>query len=102
MSYLRRLPRFEYFAPQSAGAVCTALADYPGEARLLGGGTDLVLQMRRREIAPRYIIGLKGVTELACVREEASGSVIIWAMTTIEDIMSFSGLSKLYGILPAA
>ena len=99
MSYLRRLPKFEYLAPRTIGEVCALLAGHADEARLLGGGTDLVLQMRRREIAPRYIIGLKGVTELACVREEAGGSVIIGAMTTIEAIMSSPVIRKRYGIL---
>jgi aerobic carbon-monoxide dehydrogenase medium subunit len=99
MTYLRRLPRFEYLAPRTIGEVCGLLAGHADETRLLGGGTDLVLQMRRREIAPRYIIGLKGVSELACVREEVGGSVVIGAMTTIEAIMSSSVIQKRYGIL---
>ncbi|MBI2182871.1 MAG: FAD binding domain-containing protein, partial [Deltaproteobacteria bacterium] len=65
MSYLRRLPKFEYLAPRTIGEVCALLAGHADEAKLLGGGTDLVLQMRRRELAPRYIIGLKGISELA-------------------------------------
>ena len=99
MSYLRRLPRFEYFAPQSVAAVCNALADYPGEARLLAGGTDLVLQMRRREIAPRYVIGLKGLSELAFIREQADGHLAIGAMTTIQAIESSPVIRKRYGLL---
>lgn len=99
MSYLRRLPRFEYCAPQSVAAVCGVLADYPGEARLLAGGTDLVLQMRRREIAPRYVIGLKGLSELAFIREQADGHLAIGAMTTIQAIESSPVIRKRYGLL---
>ncbi|MBI4524186.1 MAG: xanthine dehydrogenase family protein subunit M [Deltaproteobacteria bacterium] len=88
MGYLRRLPRFEYLAPQSVAAACDALAEYRGEARLLAGGTDLILQMRRREIAPRYVIGLKGISGLAFIREEAGGNLVIGAMTTIHAIES--------------
>ena len=99
MSYLRRLPRFEYLAPRSVTAVCDALAEYPGETRLLAGGTDLILQMRRREIAPRYIIGLKGVSELAFIREQADGEIAIGAMTTIQAIQSSPVIRNKYGLL---
>jgi aerobic carbon-monoxide dehydrogenase medium subunit len=98
MGYLRRLPRFEYVAPQSVAAVCDALAAYPTEAQLLAGGTDLILQLRRREIAPRHVIGLKGVSELAFIREQA-GELIIGAMTTIEAIASSPVVRRKYSVL---
>ena len=61
MSYLRRLPKFEYIATGSIDEACDLLAVHSKEAGLLAGGTDLLLQMRRRETSPAYIIGLKGV-----------------------------------------
>ena len=48
MGYLRRLPRFEYLAPRTVDEACSFLAQRRGEARLFAGGTDLVLQMKRR------------------------------------------------------
>jgi CO/xanthine dehydrogenase FAD-binding subunit len=73
MSYLRRLPKFEYLATRSIDEACDLLAAHNNEAGLLAGGTDLLLQMRRRETSPAYIIGLKGVTELSGVRALADG-----------------------------
>ena len=67
MAYLRRLPKFEYLAPRTVDDVCSMLSAHGGNARLLAGGTDLLLQMRRRETVPDYVIGLKGVAELAYV-----------------------------------
>lgn len=99
MTYLRRLPRFEYLAPADVAAVCDVLAEYPGQARLLAGGTDLILQMRRREISPRYVIGLKGVSELAFIREQANGDLAIGAMTTIQAIESSPVVRKKYRLL---
>jgi carbon-monoxide dehydrogenase medium subunit len=99
MSYFRRLPKFEYLAPRSIAAICDALAEHPGEARLLGGGTDIILQMRRREIAPRYIIGLKGVAELAFLREQASGDLAIGAMTTVQAIATSPAIRNKYSLL---
>lgn len=99
MGYLRRLPRFEYVAPKSVAAVCNALAAYPTEARLLAGGTDLILQLRRREIRPGYVIGLKGVSELDFIDERANGELAIGAMTTLHRIRSSELVRKKYRLL---
>jgi carbon-monoxide dehydrogenase medium subunit len=98
MGYLRRLPRFEYFAPQSIAAVCSALAECPSDTRLLAGGTDLILQMRRRELMPRYIIGLKNARELAGIRS-TNGSFALGAMTTLDAIESSDVISQQYDFL---
>ncbi len=87
MGYLRRLPRFDYLAPHTVDEACSALAERRGDARLFAGGTDLVLQMKRREITPRAIIGLKGVASMSCIRAQAGG-LAIGAMTTFRAIES--------------
>ena len=50
MPYLKRLPKFEYVSPQSLAEVCGLIAGASSkEVMLLAGGTDAILQMRRRE-----------------------------------------------------
>src|SRR5450759_785108 len=102
MSYLRRLPKFEYIATGSIDEACDLLAVHSKEAGLLAGGTDLLLQMRRRETSPAYIIGLKGVTELSGVRALADGGLAIGAMTTIRALMSSPLVREKYGVLAEA
>jgi CO/xanthine dehydrogenase FAD-binding subunit len=85
MGYLRRLPRFEYLAPRSVDEACSVLTEHQGDARLFAGGTDLVLQMKRREITPRTIIGLKGIPSLSFIRSQ-QGGLAIGAMTTLRAI----------------
>ena len=102
MGYLRRLPRFEYLAPRTADDACALLAAHGSEAGLLAGGTDLLLQMRRREISPSYVIGLKNIAELAGVRALADGGLAIGAMTTIQALMSSPVVREKYGVLAEA
>jgi len=99
MAYLRRLPRFEYLAPRTNDEACDLLAAHGTEARVLAGGTDLLLQMRRRETVPKYVIGLKGVEDLAYVREQPDGTLAIGAMTAIQTVMTSPLVRKQYGIL---
>ncbi len=102
MSYLRRLPKFEYLPTHSIDEACDFLAAHSNEVRLLAGGTDLLLQMRRREACPAYIIGLKGITELSGVRTLADGGLAIGAMTTIHALMSSPVVREKYGVLAEA
>lgn len=89
MTYLKRLPKFEYVSPQSLAEACALISGSSNdEVMLLAGGTDAVLQMRRRERVPRRVIGLKGVAELEFVREQADGSLAIGAMTTLQTLLS--------------
>ena len=94
MAYLRRLPKFEYLAPRTVDDVCSMLSAHGGNARLLAGGTDLLLQMRRRETVPDYVIGLKGVAELAYVRELDGGGLAIGAMTPIQTVVTSPVIRK--------
>ena len=65
MTYPSRLPRFEYAGPESLAEVLALAAGAgPGEAMLLAGGTDALLQLRRRERTPRLVIGLKRVADV--------------------------------------
>jgi len=61
---LKRLPAFEYLSPQTVGEAVELLSRYGDEARLLAGGTDLLLDMKRRKESPRYVIGLKSIRSL--------------------------------------
>jgi xanthine dehydrogenase FAD-binding subunit len=100
MAYLRRLPRFEYVSPQSLTEVCALIAGTSTEeVMLLAGGTDAILQMRRRERVPRRVIGLKGVAELEFVREEADGGLAVGAMTTLQTLLSAPIVGQRYDLL---
>ena len=57
------LPEFELLHPTTVDAVRKARAAHP-DSRLLGGGTDLVVNIRRGIVAPPVLIDLNGVAEL--------------------------------------
>jgi CO/xanthine dehydrogenase FAD-binding subunit len=99
LTYTRRLPRFEYLAPRTPEDVCELLASHPDDARLLAGGTELLLQMRRRETVPGFIIGLKSVPGLNYIREQTGGGLSIGAMTPIQSLLTSQPIRARFGIL---
>jgi CO/xanthine dehydrogenase FAD-binding subunit len=52
------LPRFSYLIPKNLKEACLMLAEYGDKARILAGGTDLLIQMKNRIVQPEYIIGI--------------------------------------------
>ncbi len=51
-----RLRRFEFFNPSSLPEVFELLTRYGAEARLIAGGTDLLVQMKQGVILPQKLI----------------------------------------------
>jgi CO/xanthine dehydrogenase FAD-binding subunit len=73
-----------YEAPESLDRAVALLAAEPGEARVLAGGTDLLVQMRTDLIEPVLLVDIKGIAELRQITEEAGGFRIGAAVTGAE------------------
>lgn len=55
---------FQYDAPESVRDAVQLLAESPGQAKVLAGGTDLLVQMRRGALSPTRVIDVKRIHEL--------------------------------------
>jgi aerobic carbon-monoxide dehydrogenase medium subunit len=73
-----------YEAPKSLDQAVALLVAEKGEARVLAGGTDLLVQMRTDIIEPALLVDIKGIAELRQVKEEAGGFRIGAAVTGAE------------------
>jgi carbon-monoxide dehydrogenase medium subunit len=99
MNYVRRLPKFEYVAPQSLSEACSFLASNKGKARVLAGGTDLLSQMKKREKTPAYLLGLKSIRSLSYIKGDAAKGLKIGPLATIHDLETSSAIRDGYDIL---
>ena len=61
---MMRLPWFEHRAPKTIAEAARILAGEGPDAMLIAGGTDLLPNMKRRQMAPRVLISLRGIPEL--------------------------------------
>lgn len=96
------LPKFEYFAPKTMEEACSLLAKYKGEARVLAGGTDLLVQMKNREVIPRYLINIKNIPDLDYIRYDDKEGLRIGALTPIEALKTSTLIRRRFGILSQA
>ncbi|MCX6893148.1 MAG: FAD binding domain-containing protein [Verrucomicrobia bacterium] len=64
---------FEYIAVHTIAEACDALAAHGAETRLLAGGTDLLIELRRgSKKAPRVVLDISGVAEMAGIAESGA------------------------------
>ena len=69
--------RFE--APETLDAAVALLASADGEARVLAGGTDLLVQLRAEMIEPALVVDIKRIPEMLAITEESDGGFKIGA-----------------------
>ncbi len=82
-----RIPKFEYFSPSSIEEACSLLYKYKNEAKLLAGGTDLFVKMKKKEVLPKVVINLKGIEGLDQVRWDEKEGLIIGPLVTHDTIV---------------
>lgn len=80
---------FEFHSPSSLEEAFELLERYGDDARLMAGGTGVVLQMKQRLSQPGHVVGLRKIPELNFIRPAAqpdgnggSGPVEVGAMVT--------------------
>jgi CO/xanthine dehydrogenase FAD-binding subunit len=77
---------FAYERPTHLDDAVAMLGEHGPEARLLAGGTDLIIRLRDGSIQPRIVIDLKGIAELDGEIREGDGHLTIGARTVMTDI----------------
>jgi carbon-monoxide dehydrogenase medium subunit len=77
---------FDYRQPRSLSDLWEILDASGPTARLLAGGTDLLVALRSASIAPELVVDLKRVRELSAEIADADGSLRIGALATMADV----------------
>jgi CO/xanthine dehydrogenase FAD-binding subunit len=81
-------PSFCYARPQHLEEAFDILDSYGPDASPLAGGTDLVVGVHTGRIAPRMLVDLKQIADLAHGIGSTNGRVSIAAPTTLTDIIA--------------
>ncbi len=91
-----------YESPDSLETAAKLLAAETGDARILAGGTDLLVQMRSEVLNPMLIVDIKRIVETRTIKDEAGGIRIGSAVTGAE-LKEHPTLKKIWpGLVEAA
>src|SRR5499426_2898866 len=80
---MEALAEFQLLRPKTLADVLAARSAYPA-SQLLGGGTDLIVNLRRGIIAPPVLIDMNGVAELHTLTADAHGLTLGASVTLAE------------------
>lgn len=98
-----RLPKVEYLTPKSVEEACALFGTYKEKAKVLAGGTDLFVMLKRRMMSPpQYLIGLKNIPELNNIRYDEKEGLKIGALATLASIAESAIVGQKYPVLAEA
>jgi aerobic carbon-monoxide dehydrogenase medium subunit len=85
------LPQFQYFVPETLDEAFSLLQELGEEARVLAGGTDLLVKMKQRAIEPmpKHLINIKKIPGLQYLQADGHSGLRLGALANIQEIKSF-------------
>jgi CO/xanthine dehydrogenase FAD-binding subunit len=87
---------FDYVAPTSVDEVISLLASKNGDAKILAGGTDLLVQLREGRRKASLVIDIKIIPELTQITFDPQTGLRIGAAAACHAICSDPNVSQLY------
>ena len=92
----------QYLAPATLDEAVGAYASAVGAARILAGGTDLLVQMRSGHVRPGVIVDIKKIAELTSISESADGGYVVGAAVSGAALEKHPGFGQAWpGVLEA-
>ena len=93
---------FSYLRPRSIEETVGILAKHGPAARLLAGGTDLLVRLRSGHTRPDVVVDLKRVAELTSAIEEVNGGLRVGARAVMTDLIADERVRRDYPALVEA
>ena len=94
------LPDFALLRPRTLDELMRARAENSGSS-LLGGGTDLIVNIRRGIVAPPVLIDVNDVSELRGIKADAH-ALEIGAAVTLSDLAAHPEVARHYPVVAQA
>lgn len=89
---------FEYFEPETISDVITLLAKHGKDTKLIAGGTDVLVDMKKGKIKPNYLVNLMKIPDLSRITGD-KGGLRIGATTTFRAITESRLIKKKYPVI---
>jgi carbon-monoxide dehydrogenase medium subunit len=96
------LQPFTYVAPREKQELLGVLAEKGAEARLLAGGTDLLVDLRTNPRGPRWVVDIKRIPEMRRVGFDPAEGLSVGAAATVADLLLHPVVQQRYPVLCAA
>ena len=87
------LPKFEFHESSTVLEACQILAEYGNKASIIAGGTDVIVNMKKKIIAPELLVSISRIDELKVI-VESDGWIKIGAGCLVADLVESDIIKK--------
>lgn len=87
------LPVFDYHESKTLEEACQVMAAYGADAKIIAGGTDLMVNMKHRLETPKQVVSIARIDELKAMEEKAAG-VKIGSCVTVAELIESEIINK--------
>ena len=92
------LPRFDFHEPLNMEEACQVMSGFGSRAKLLAGGTDLIVNMKKGTQSPEHVVSLSRINDLKGVTF-AKGRIRIGACVTAAELCESEKIKTLFRAL---
>ena len=93
---------FEYVAPATLPEALAQLKEHGASAKVLAGGTDLLVDIKGHNVSAALVIDLKRIPKLSFIRGDDAGTLTVGALTTMSQLASSEILRTRYTAISEA
>jgi carbon-monoxide dehydrogenase medium subunit len=90
------LPRFDYLAPDTLDEALALLARHGAAARVMAGGTDLLVKMERGQVTPAVVVSLTRIAELRPITFTPEAGLTIGATARLAEVLEHPDVQRHY------
>lgn len=90
------LPKFEHVIPETLVDASRILAEKGPDAKLISGGTDVIVAMKEQHISPAWIVDIKSIAGLDYLEFDPNHGLRIGALATLRKIETSAFVKEKY------
>lgn len=96
------LPKFEHLQPESLDEALGLLSEHGEQAKIIAGGTELLVSMKQGLLTPNHLVNLKEIPELNFIAYDEERGLRIGALTKLITLTRSQVIQDGFSILAQA
>jgi len=96
--FMLLLPKFDYEEPKSLPEALAMLSELKGNGKVIAGGTDLLVNMKKGTVKPAFLVSLRKVEGLREIGGE-NGGLAIGSHATVSEIADSDRVGSMFPVL---
>lgn len=88
------LPHFDFESPANLEEACGLLSQAPGDSRVLAGGTDLLVKLKRGDLGAKLVVSLAAIEGLDWLVDKGSAGLKLGPLCTMAKLAKSTTLGS--------